>query len=91
MRKLREIDRLKVLLLDEDQRVVFDNLPKPDVMDPFDIENEQEKLYKIEKAKGRSNTNIVPTADDYYKKLASRQDKDIVDEKLIKWYQTAEY
>ena len=29
MKKLREIDKLKMLLLDKDQLTLFDNLPKP--------------------------------------------------------------
>lgn len=48
---MKEIDRLKSLVLDEDQRVVFDNLPKPDVMAPLDIPNalERECIYHSKK------------------------------------------
>lgn len=37
--KLRDIDRLKLLLLNDDQRVLFDNLPKPRLTDRLESEN----------------------------------------------------
>eukprot|EP00330_Aristerostoma_sp_ATCC50986_P005889 CAMPEP_0114575284 /NCGR_PEP_ID=MMETSP0125-20121206/172_1 /TAXON_ID=485358 ORGANISM="Aristerostoma sp., Strain ATCC 50986" /NCGR_SAMPLE_ID=MMETSP0125 /ASSEMBLY_ACC=CAM_ASM_000245 /LENGTH=213 /DNA_ID=CAMNT_0001762897 /DNA_START=1363 /DNA_END=2006 /DNA_ORIENTATION=+ len=40
MRKMRELDRLKCLLLTDDQRVIFDNLPNPDILAPLDIPND---------------------------------------------------
>eukprot|EP00330_Aristerostoma_sp_ATCC50986_P006813 CAMPEP_0114583110 /NCGR_PEP_ID=MMETSP0125-20121206/6923_1 /TAXON_ID=485358 ORGANISM="Aristerostoma sp., Strain ATCC 50986" /NCGR_SAMPLE_ID=MMETSP0125 /ASSEMBLY_ACC=CAM_ASM_000245 /LENGTH=63 /DNA_ID=CAMNT_0001776399 /DNA_START=1870 /DNA_END=2061 /DNA_ORIENTATION=+ len=48
MKKMRELDRLKALLLTEDQRVLFDNLPKPDILGPLDIPNDMERKFEEE-------------------------------------------
>ena len=43
LENLRDVDRLKLLLLDETQRVIFDHLPKPELMAPNENENALEK------------------------------------------------
>lgn len=41
--KIREFDKLKTLLLDDEQRVLFDNLPQPNLNEPLDPQNALEK------------------------------------------------
>eukprot|EP00330_Aristerostoma_sp_ATCC50986_P011209 CAMPEP_0114594440 /NCGR_PEP_ID=MMETSP0125-20121206/16098_1 /TAXON_ID=485358 ORGANISM="Aristerostoma sp., Strain ATCC 50986" /NCGR_SAMPLE_ID=MMETSP0125 /ASSEMBLY_ACC=CAM_ASM_000245 /LENGTH=141 /DNA_ID=CAMNT_0001794749 /DNA_START=1622 /DNA_END=2047 /DNA_ORIENTATION=+ len=43
LENLRDVDRLKLLFFDETQRVIFDHLPKPELMAPIENENALEK------------------------------------------------
>jgi len=38
MKKLRDVDKIKALLLNKDQRILFDNLPRP-VLEPISKKN----------------------------------------------------
>ena len=47
LENIRDVDRLKMMIFDETQRVIFDNLPKPDLMGPDERENAPRKSRKI--------------------------------------------
>jgi len=90
MKKLRDLERLKLLLLTEDQRVIFDNLPKPDLFDPIDYLNELELIQKGESegvgASSATKKSKV-TLDSYYERLLEKPKKSLLDVKLIEWFE----
>jgi len=89
MKKLREIDKLKALLLDKDQLILFDNLPKPV------IEPESRKILDIKLSTShallRKGTFIQHTKEHLMrmakKTIENKKNKSSVDIKLLQIYE----
>lgn len=77
--KMREIDRLKAILFDQEQRVLFDNLPKPDVLAPKESENALERSRRL--------GDNSQTLSSYHDKLACKLSKNGIDQRLLAWYE----
>ena len=91
MKKMRELDRLKALLLTEDQRVLFDNLPKPDILGPLDIPNDMERKFEEEGKKKVTDQEYLKGLAQYYFALKGKSEKSKIDRKLLDWFETGDY
>ena len=88
MKKLREIDKLKALLLDKEQLILFDNLPKP-ILEPesSEIFMKRGSASLANLTKGtfvqQSKENLVKYA---YRYIRTKQDRTVIDDKLLGIY-----
>ena len=84
MRKLIEIDMLKVVLLDANQLAVFNNIPKPTIS--VSEKNEKEKTLKLHQLMSQSihDKELFPEkVIDAYNTISSKTLKSKKDEKLL--------
>lgn len=87
MNKLTEIDILKVLLFDKTQRNLFDFIPKPQIFLEEEEEQKVENLdilhKELQKSHGMKKTEKARLALQAFNKLSNKENKTILDEKLI--------
>ena len=71
IKRLQDLDKLKMILLNEDQQRLFERIPKPDVLDPKSkLSVESINKYKYKKGQSKtisrkpSNTNILKSMEE---------------------------
>ena len=92
LKKLREIDKLKALLLEEDHRVLFNGLPKPEInlsdceaddTAPEGQKSQYEFLKGSKFIEGAADQNAVLSL---YRGVLEKEKKTKIDQKLIEIY-----
>ena len=93
LKKLREIDKLKALLLEEDHRTLFNGLPKPEInlsdCKDNDITAEKVQRSQYEFLKGSKFVEEKPDTSlvlNLYRGMIDKDKKSKVDQKLIEIY-----
>ena len=90
LRKLREVDKLKVLLLENEQLVLFDNLPKPQLKienthnNPRNSKSFTQRQLREAKFIGEKAKNGLVFVS--YEIVKKKEVKTIIDEKLVEIY-----
>lgn len=87
MKKLTEIDILKVLLLNKTQRDLFEFIPKPEISLEKTEKSCKNKLFKeISLSYGRSISEKAKLASQAYLEIIKKREKSELDEKIIQLF-----
>jgi len=82
LKKLREVDKLKILMLEDDEYILFEGLPKPEIMG--ETGNKASSNHSIKNAKfiqEKVKNDLVFAS---YQNLKSKKEGNLVDKKLLR-------
>ena len=88
MKKFREIDKLKALLLEDDQLILFNGLPKPEVKSEDDLLTVYNVTKVLKDSKFVDWEGKQEQIEASYKKLKEKPKKSKVDSKLLAIYKS---
>lgn len=91
MKKMREFDKLRALLLDQNQLILFNNLPKPEIPSADNNENKlRRKTSAVQKEIARPSfkeeKRTVQEIIDSYRRIQRKSQKTDIDQKLLELF-----
>ena len=71
--------------------MIFDNLPKPDILEPLDIPNDMERKLELNTKKKIGDDEYLKGLAYYYFSIKGKEEKSKIDRKLLNWFETGDY